>query len=232
MSGALHNTSKTNISRRRHQKLDKNAKLMPPPSRAIQPQHQNWLARFLRIRPAVSIVCFRISKIRARKEIGNVLREWRKYGMKDIVVDKAAGRIWARVGEKNCKLAGLLVFLFFCFSYFTKSLFYSYPWVLVFSIMLSLHHFTHPVPQQHKFRSDISTALNIKPVSLAIELFTVLHHGRKANLSIARFTQEKGAKSSFERVLEALESVLLAREFLIVDQARKEEMTRVLGGGG
>lgn len=113
MSGALHNTSKTNISRRRHQKLDKNAKLMPPPSRAIQPQHQNWLARFLRIRPAVSIVCFRISKIRARKEIGNVLREWRKYGMKDIVVDKAAGRIWARVGEKNCKLTGLLVFLFF-----------------------------------------------------------------------------------------------------------------------
>lgn len=105
MSGALHNTSKTNISRRRQQKVGKNAKLMPPPSRAIQPQHQNWLARFLRIRPAVSTVCFQISKIRARKEIGNVLREWRKYGMKDIVIDKAAGRIWARVGEKNCKLA-------------------------------------------------------------------------------------------------------------------------------
>lgn len=32
-----------------------------------------------------------------------LLREWRKYGMRDIVVDKAAGRVWAKVGEKNCE---------------------------------------------------------------------------------------------------------------------------------
>lgn len=108
MSGALHNTSKTSISRRQGKKPKKNVTLMPPAPRAIQPQHQNWFARFLRIKPAVSVVCFQISKVRARKEIGNLLREWRKYGMKDIVVDKAAGRIWARVGDKNCKPAILV----------------------------------------------------------------------------------------------------------------------------
>lgn len=73
-------------------------------------------------------------------------------------------------------------------------------------------------------------ALNIKPVSLAVELFTVLHHGRKANLSIARFTQERGAKSSFNRVMEALESVLMARGFLVEEGGRKGAMIRVLGG--
>ena len=98
MSGALpDNSSAPNRGSR-------DDKLMPPPPipRAIQPQHQNWLARFLRIKPAVTIVCFQVSKMRARKEVASIFREWRKYGMKDIVVDKVAGRVWARVDAKNC----------------------------------------------------------------------------------------------------------------------------------
>ena len=81
------------------------------------------------------------------------------------------------------------------------------------------------------------TALQIKPVSIAVELFTVLHQGRKANLSIARFTQEKGAKSSFERVIAALEKVLSGRGLLVLDEKQREDMMAVLiedgrGGGG
>ena len=73
-------------------------------------------------------------------------------------------------------------------------------------------------------------ALHIRPVSLACELFTVLQHGRKANLSIARFSQEKGAKSSFEKVLGGLEEVLVGRGCLVRERERCEGMRKVLGG--
>lgn len=73
----------------------------PGPPRAIQP-HQNWLARFLRVKPAVATMCFQVSKVRARREIASLLREWRKYGIRDIVVDKNMSRIWAKVARNNC----------------------------------------------------------------------------------------------------------------------------------
>lgn len=60
----------------------------------------------------------------------------------------------------------------------------------------------------------------------------MLHHGRKANLSLARFTQEKGAKSSFERVVAALEQVLAGRGLLMQDEQKREEMMAVLMGDG
>lgn len=208
MTGALQNTSTTSVAHGRRSKIDskfdKATKFAPPPPRTIQPQHQNWLARFLRIKPAVSVLCFQVSKVRARKEIAGVFREWRKYGIRDIVIDKDAGRIWAKVAEKNCK----------------------------FVFDLRLVAFFHPSPSKSPRHdpTNPNTALNIKPVSLAVELFTVLHHGRKANLSIARFTQERGAKSSFNRVMEALESVLMARGFLVEEGGRKDAILSVLGG--
>lgn len=116
MSGALPNRSTTSVSRHhRKHPSDRNKAVTSPTRplrtpREIQP-HQNWLARFLRIKPAVSILCFHTSRIRARKEITAVFREWRKYGMKDIVIDKAAGRIWGRVAVKNCKGPRLDVFV-------------------------------------------------------------------------------------------------------------------------
>jgi len=61
-----------------------------------------------------------------------------------------------------------------------------------------------------------------------VEFFTVLEHGRKANLSIARFTQEKGAKSSFERVMEALERVLRDRGCVVEERKKMSGMRSVL----
>lgn len=103
MSGGLQDSSHASFVNR-GSKGSRDDKLMPPltVARVIQPQHQNWLARFLRIKPAVDVMCFQVSKMKARKEVANVFREWRKYGMRDIVVDKVAGRIWARVDVKNC----------------------------------------------------------------------------------------------------------------------------------
>lgn len=106
MSGALQNASRSSVLKRSKHGKNNSAddNMMPPPriARVIVPQPQNWLARFLRIKPAVNVMCFQVSSVRARKEVAGVFREWRKYGMRDIVVDKAAGRIWARVDVKNC----------------------------------------------------------------------------------------------------------------------------------
>ena len=99
MSGALLQNPST-VSVRRTTEDDTGANVPPP--RVIQPQPQNWLARFLRIKPAVTVMCFQVSKVRARKEVAGLFREWRRYGMRDIVIDKAAGRIWARVAGENC----------------------------------------------------------------------------------------------------------------------------------
>ena len=103
MSGAL-NASTTSVAAR-HTKNHKGSRASNEPlqstTRSIQPQHQNWLLRFLHIKPATKVLCFQVSKARARKEIISLLREWRKYGMRDVVVDKVASRVWARVAEKN-----------------------------------------------------------------------------------------------------------------------------------
>lgn len=106
MSGALQNASHNSVLKPDKPSKNNSAEdnTMPPPqiARVIVPQPQNWLARFLRIKPAVNVMCFQVSKVRARKEVAGVFREWRKYGMRDIVVDKEAGRVWARVDVKNC----------------------------------------------------------------------------------------------------------------------------------
>ena len=103
MSGAL-NASTTSVATR-HTKNYRGSRASNEPlestTRSIQPQHQNWLLRFLHIKPATKVLCFQVSKVRARQEIVSLLREWRKYGMRDVVVDKAASRVWARVAEKN-----------------------------------------------------------------------------------------------------------------------------------
>lgn len=70
--------------------------------RQIEPQ-QNWLARLFRVKPATRTLCLAISRRRARQEATILLREWRKWGMRDVEVDKDRNIIFARVGKKNCK---------------------------------------------------------------------------------------------------------------------------------
>lgn len=72
--------------------------------------------------------------------------------------------------------------------------------------------------------TNVATALQIPSLSLAAQFHTLLHRGRRSNLAIARFTQEKGAKSSFERVVAALEEVLKTRGLLVEDKKVVREM--------
>jgi serine/threonine-protein kinase HSL1, negative regulator of Swe1 kinase len=70
--------------------------------RKIEPQ-QNWLARLFRVKPATRYLCLHTSKRRARQEVAILLREWRKYGIRDVEVDKERNVVFARVGASNCK---------------------------------------------------------------------------------------------------------------------------------
>ncbi len=73
-------------------------------------------------------------------------------------------------------------------------------------------------------------ALGIKEVSFVAELFVVLEHGRRAQLCMARFTQRKGAASSFSRVVDTLEVVLKGRGLLVEEAEKTREMEGILGG--
>lgn len=74
--------------------------------------------------------------------------------------------------------------------------------------------------------------LELKPVHFHAFLYSVLEHGHKANLSIMKFTQEKGAASSFYRVVDTLEAVLKERDMLVLDVHRKKGIERSMKDAG
>ena len=73
------------------------------PASTVTKPHTNWFARFLRIKPASYTLCLQIPKIQARREIARVLRGWKKYGLRDLVIDKTRCVISVRVDGKNGK---------------------------------------------------------------------------------------------------------------------------------
>ena len=70
-------------------------------SRQIEPQ-QNWIARLFHVKPAKGYLCFNLTKRRARQEVTLLLKDWRQYGIKDIVVNKERNIVFGKVGERNC----------------------------------------------------------------------------------------------------------------------------------
>ncbi|KAI0397709.1 hypothetical protein F5Y17DRAFT_454861 [Xylariaceae sp. FL0594] len=140
-------------------------------TRNIEPQ-QNWLARLFRVKPATKHLCFSIPRRRARQEIVILLKEWRKYGIRDVQVDKERNIVFARVAEQNY--------------------------------------------------------LNLKEVAFAAEIMTVIEHGRRSQLCIARFTQERGAASSFHKVVDTMNSVFSVRNLLVVEKRKIKMMIKTL----
>ncbi|CAK7268246.1 serine/threonine-protein kinase gin4 [Sporothrix epigloea] len=69
-------------------------------ARKIDPQ-QNWLSRLFRVKPATRHLCLGMSQRRARQEVVMLLRDWRRYGMRDIEVDKERSIVFAKVGADN-----------------------------------------------------------------------------------------------------------------------------------
>ena len=80
--------------------------------------------------------------------------------------------------------------------------------------------------------TDLDQDLDMKEVAFAAEIFTLIHqprkHGKKKFLSIARVTQERGAASSFHKVVETLTTVLQIRGVLITEEMTTRMMIKTL----
>jgi serine/threonine-protein kinase HSL1, negative regulator of Swe1 kinase len=70
--------------------------------------------------------------------------------------------------------------------------------------------------------------LNMREVSFAAEIMTVIEHGKRNSLSIVRFTQERGAASSFNKVVDTMVTVFTVRNLLVVDKRKIKMMVRTL----
>lgn len=145
------------------------------PPRQIETQ-QSWFAKLLRVKPATRIVCFAVNKRRARQEVTFIFKDWARYGMENVQVDKARDMVFGTVNEINY--------------------------------------------------------LAIKPVAVAAEFMLLYEHGKKAHMSIGRFTQEIGAATSFNRVMDALESAFTARGMMVTDESTKRMMMETFKHSG
>lgn len=76
--------------------------------------------------------------------------------------------------------------------------------------------------------ANMSAALDIKEVSFAIEVMAVIEHGRRGYLSIARFTQEAGAASSFHTVVKTVKETMASRSYVIRDERKARMMIKTL----
>ena len=65
--------------------------------------NQNWFAKFFHIKPASKVLILQLSKVKAKKEIMKLLKEWRQYGLRGVVAENrdVGTVIRARVDAQN-----------------------------------------------------------------------------------------------------------------------------------
>ncbi|KKY15323.1 putative serine threonine protein kinase [Diplodia seriata] len=168
---------------------------------------QNWLSRFLHIKPAAKIIVFKVGRGRVRQEIVRLLRDWKRFGVRDVKFDRATNIIQARVDKTNRELH---------LPAKAPARMKRYYEILANTAVCANSGIPHP-------------ELQMKPVAFSVELFTVLQQGRRAQLCVGRFTQTRGAASSFRKVVDILEDVLKGKGIIIEDEVRAREVAAVLG---
>lgn len=75
----------------------------PPKNKRLSLANQNWFARVFQIKPASRVIALNTSKVKGRKEVFKLLREWKDYGMRDVYMDKSNSIVHGQVGEVNCQ---------------------------------------------------------------------------------------------------------------------------------
>jgi serine/threonine-protein kinase HSL1 (negative regulator of Swe1 kinase) len=63
----------------------------------------NWLSRFLHIKPATKTLCFHIGRGKVRQDLVRLLRDWQRFGIRDVTFDRDSNVINARVDKNNRK---------------------------------------------------------------------------------------------------------------------------------
>lgn len=100
------------LSSQRHS--NNNGRMAPPNRSSNQPpfptlinrkipvyEPYNWFARLLQVKPASMTLVFEASRIHVIKEVRSILRDWKRFGVREIVIDKHEGRIWASLNADN-----------------------------------------------------------------------------------------------------------------------------------
>jgi hypothetical protein len=73
-------------------------------TRAGPPEMQmNWLSRFLHIKPANKTLCFQIGRGKARQDLIRLLRDWQRFGVHDVSLDRETNTINSRIDKSNRK---------------------------------------------------------------------------------------------------------------------------------
>ncbi|GKZ30092.1 hypothetical protein AbraIFM66950_007786 [Aspergillus brasiliensis] len=80
------------------------SKPLPPPPRGVG-RSQNWFARVFQIKPATRVIALNTSTTKARKYIHKTLREWKKWGMEEVYLDKDKRVIYGSLGEVNLQFS-------------------------------------------------------------------------------------------------------------------------------
>jgi serine/threonine-protein kinase HSL1 (negative regulator of Swe1 kinase) len=63
----------------------------------------NWLSRFLHIKPANKTLCFHIGRGKVRQDLVRLLRDWQRFGIRDVTFDRPTNTIHGRVDKNNRK---------------------------------------------------------------------------------------------------------------------------------
>jgi serine/threonine-protein kinase HSL1 (negative regulator of Swe1 kinase) len=63
----------------------------------------NWLSRFLHIKPATKTLCFHIGRGKVRQDLVRLLRDWQRFGIRDVSFDRRTNTINGRVDKNNRK---------------------------------------------------------------------------------------------------------------------------------
>lgn len=82
----------------------------------------------------------------------------------------------------------------------------------------------------HISHTNKETVIDAKPVSVAIEIMAVIEHGKRGFLSIARFTQESGAASSFHKVVAQCKETLRSKAHVVSNERKSRMMIKTLEG--
>lgn len=61
----------------------------------------NWLSRFLHIKPASKTLCFHIGRGKVRQDLVRLLRDWQRFGVRDVSFDRKTNVINARIDKNN-----------------------------------------------------------------------------------------------------------------------------------
>ncbi|EUC39052.1 hypothetical protein COCCADRAFT_455 [Bipolaris zeicola 26-R-13] len=70
--------------------------------RIAPPEMQmNWLSRFLHIKPASKTLCLQVGRGKVRQDLVRLLRDWQRFGIQDVALDRKSNSISARVDRNN-----------------------------------------------------------------------------------------------------------------------------------